>query len=205
MQEYRQARIRPSWQAVIGDTREIASDLLRLTEPQRRRRLQDHADALFSDLVHVGGAVFESADQVASVVPGYNLALRQVRRAEAALLGEVKRRIDELPSSPSGRSGTDARAQLLSELLNASMDTDPRRSEEQLHLRILRQLLPDEARILSTLSDGSRFTVRASSRPKRRRRTSNARERLHRGQSGSGARQRGRACLHHAPAPARFG
>lgn len=158
MRERAQARIKPSWQAVLGDAREIAADLLHFTEPQRRQRLQDHADAMFTDLVHLGAAMFVSADQVASLVPGYQMALRQARRAEAALLREVKGRIEEIAATPSGESA-DSRARALAELLNASMDTDPRRSEEQLHLRILRQLLPDEARILAALSDGTRFAV----------------------------------------------
>jgi hypothetical protein len=159
VREKAQARIKPSWQAVLGDAREIASDLVRFTEPQRRQRLQDHADAMFTDLVHLGGAMFVSADQVASLVPGYQLALRQARRAETALLRDVKRRIEEIAATPTSGEVVDSRARLLAELLNASMDTDPRRSEEQLHLRILRQLLPDEARILAALSDGTRFAL----------------------------------------------
>lgn len=158
MRDQTEARIKPSWQAVLDDAWEVGTDLIRLGEPKRRQRLQNHTDAMLTDLVHLGGAMVDSADRMASLLPGYEFALRQARRANAALLREVKRRIDELADAPSGQS-PDSRPQLLAELLGASMDTDPRRSAEKLHLRILRQLLPDEARILAALADGTRFAL----------------------------------------------
>jgi hypothetical protein len=78
---------------------------------------------------------------------------------ETALLRDVKRRIEELAATSASGEPADSRIRLLSELINASMDTDPRRSQEELQLRILRQLLPDEARILAALSDGTRYAL----------------------------------------------
>lgn len=45
------------------------------------------------------------------------------------------------------------------ELLQASVYADTRQSRENLHLRILRAMVPDEARILAALADGSRFPL----------------------------------------------
>jgi hypothetical protein len=152
------ARFKPSWQAVVGDAREIVSDLTRFNEPHRAQRLQDHADAMFTDLVHLGEAMLVTADHLARLLPGYRTATRQVRRAEVAVLRDVKRRIDEV-AAPEVGEGVDPRPQLLERLMQASMETNPRRSLELLHLRILRELLPDEARILAALSDGTRFAL----------------------------------------------
>jgi hypothetical protein len=153
------ARIRPGWEAVLGDVRQIAADVVRVNDPHREHRLQDHADTMFNDLVQLGGAMADSADRMASLVPGYRLAARQARRAEAALLREVKRRIEDVAATQPSGEQVDPRMGMLAELLNASLDTDPSRSQQQLHLRILRQMLPDEARILAALSDGTRFAL----------------------------------------------
>jgi hypothetical protein len=144
---------------VLGDARNIASELVGVGEPRSARRLQDHADAMFSDLVLLGESVLVSADQLARFVPGYRTAARQVRRAESAVLRDVSRRIEEVVATSDHDDRADPRAQLLDELLRSSLETNPRRSLERLHLRILRELLPDEARILAALSDGTRFAL----------------------------------------------
>ena len=159
MHDSDRTRIKPSWQALLGDARQIASDLTRLNEPLGAQRLEDHADGMFTDLAHLGEALMVTVDHAARLLPGYRMAARQLRRAEGAVLRNVKRRMDEATASPDAGGGAERPPELLAQLLQDSVETSPRRSLERLHLRILRELVPDEARILSALSGGTRFAL----------------------------------------------
>jgi hypothetical protein len=159
VQDNHRARIKPTWQAFLTDAREVVSDLVRFNEPDQGQRLQDHADAMFSDIVNLGEALLGSTDAVARTVPGYRTAKRQVQRAESAVIRDVKRRIDEISEIPLSGQVVDPRPKMLDQLLRASMESNPRRSLELLQMRILRSMVPDEARILAALSDGTRFAM----------------------------------------------
>jgi hypothetical protein len=124
-------------------------------------------------------------------LPGIDTAERGIRQVERQLLGELRRRLDEVDdpyhaaltaasamNRPSGNGHSTAfdaapvitvvpslnghveplRA-AMAELLNRSIGFGRERAKEYLYAIILRQLTPDEARILSALSDGSPFPL----------------------------------------------
>ncbi|EOD63850.1 Abi-alpha family protein [Amycolatopsis vancoresmycina] len=114
-------------------------------------------------------------------LPGVETAERSVRQVERQLLTELRRRLDEVDdpyhaaltaASAMNRSAAveatvtlvpvrDNHAEPLraamAELLNHSIGFGRERAREYFYAIILRQLTPDEARILSALSDGSPF------------------------------------------------
>jgi hypothetical protein len=116
-------------------------------------------------------------------LPGVGTAERGVRQVERQLLAELRRRLDEVDDPyhaaltaasamhrPGGRPveavvtlvpARDDHAEPLraamAELLNHSVGFGRDRAREYFYAIILRQLTPDEARILSALSDGSPF------------------------------------------------
>ena len=116
-------------------------------------------------------------------LPGVETAERGVREVERQLLTELRRRLDEVDdpyhaaltaASAMNRQGArpvEATVTLvpvrdnhveplraaMAELLNHSIGFGRDRAREYFYAIILRQLTPDEARILSALSDGSPF------------------------------------------------
>ena len=83
---------------------------------------------------------------------------------EEAVLREVKLRLDRLDATPprhqAGTGGASAHsrptpAQLLDDLLGASIDADSAGSREELYRSMLLRLVPDEARILAALAEGT--------------------------------------------------
>jgi hypothetical protein len=121
-------------------------------------------------------------------LPGVETAERGVRQVERQLLAELRRRLDEVDDpyhaaltaasamnrpAASGRGTIEATVTLvpardnhaeplraaMAELLNHSIGFGRERAREYFYAIILRQLTPDEARILSALSDGSPFPV----------------------------------------------
>jgi hypothetical protein len=110
--------------------------------------------------------------RVARQVPGVELAEDEYAKAERALLREVKQLLDEAaepgpsgptddfdaapaPYSPEGLSP----AERMSALLRRSMDQSPQDSRRSLLELLLGEITPDEARILSALSDGSAYAL----------------------------------------------
>ncbi len=177
MQDRPSKRIVPAWRAMLADTWQLAGSVVRSGDPEVASRLPSHADAMADDVLVLAEAVFQTGDRVARLVPGYSLAARQLRNTEAALLKQVKQRMDDAakselggrardgrggkggPNGRAGKGGPDPRARLLQELLRASLDADAGRSRENLHLRILRSMVPEEARILAALADGTRYPL----------------------------------------------
>lgn len=114
-------------------------------------------------------------------LPGVETAERSVRQVERQLLTELRRRLDEVDdpyhaaltaaSAMSRPAAVEATVTLvpardnhaeplraaMAELLNHSIGFGRERAREYFYAVILRQLTPDEARILSALSDGSPF------------------------------------------------
>jgi hypothetical protein len=121
-------------------------------------------------------------------LPGVEAAERGFHQVERQLLGELRRRLDEVDdpylvalSAASTNSGSDGRTgesstfpakdaiavvgrpeplrAAMAELLNRSIGFGRDQARDYLFAVILRQLTPDEARILSALSDGAPYPL----------------------------------------------
>ena len=96
----------------------------------------------------------------ATLAAGVAVAQQELQRAEEELWRFVRRRLDEVapvttPAPPPARlDGPPSPPVLLERLLTASLEQDRHDAEELLHLRVLRSLVPDEARIVAALSEG---------------------------------------------------
>lgn len=133
-------RLTGTWAAVLRDVRSLALDLT------------------------VAGA--QTARQVP--LPSIDELATGWSRVEDAVLREMKARLDQLDDqdrrpryrpgeAPAGSART--AAQLLDDLLAGSLEMDSIGSREELYRTLLRQLVPDEARILAALADGSRYPL----------------------------------------------
>ncbi|WP_051341966.1 Abi-alpha family protein [Pseudonocardia spinosispora] len=85
-------------------------------------------------------------------------------RVEDVVLREIKTRLDAVDTDPSqrrriGNDPTRTPAQLLDDLLGASIDADSARSRDELYRSLLLRLVPDEARILAALADGTPYPL----------------------------------------------
>lgn len=83
--------------------------------------------------------------------------------AECAVVRVMRRHLTDL-DPPAGLASADTEQtptpnQLLRTLLDRSMYTSPDKSRDALYLDLLQALVPDEARILAALSDGSAYPV----------------------------------------------
>ena len=102
-------------------------------------------------------------------VPGVSAGEREVQRLENAVFREIGRRIEssrppaELPPAGSNGSaraaGSEPPTELMDRLLQRSIVQTPTDGERDLIEMLLRELVPDEARILSALSDGSPYAL----------------------------------------------
>jgi hypothetical protein len=83
--------------------------------------------------------------------------------AERAVVRVMRRHLTDLDPSAAVASAdteqTPTPNQLLRTLLDRSMYTSPDKSRDALYLDLLQALVPDEARILAALSDGSAYPV----------------------------------------------
>lgn len=131
--------LRESWLAVFRDVRALAVDLTVASTSIARQ------------------VPMPPIDQLAT---GWT-------RIEEAVLRELKTRLDELDAADefrprhahlsAGRRPTPA--QLLDELLGASLEADAAASREELYRSLLLRLVPDEARILAALADGTPYPL----------------------------------------------
>ncbi|WP_161554205.1 Abi-alpha family protein [Stenotrophobium rhamnosiphilum] len=103
-------------------------------------------------------------------VPGGEFAQEQLEKIENRVLQELKGRLDQVDRGPSvavlnlsvtqrGRGKPRAPSDLLRDLLDASNTQSRDEALTGFHARVLASLLPDEARILSLLSDGRSFPL----------------------------------------------
>ena len=103
-------------------------------------------------------------------VPGGNFAQEQLERIEGRVMQELKGRLDQMDRTPSvavlalqvkenGRGKARAPAELLEDLLKASNEQTREQALTIFYTRALASLVPDEARILSTLADGRSFPL----------------------------------------------
>ena len=126
----------------------------------------------------MGGPVSTLLGAYASAVRAVRGAAREVpviRSIEAGVseverfwLGELRRLLDDAsangaPVTPPPPAGEPSEAPTLAErmqaLLSRSMDDTPAQSRSLLHEALLAELVPDEARILSALADGSTYPL----------------------------------------------
>ncbi len=122
----------------------------------------------------VGRMLSRSGWGLARRLPGGQALQREVQRLQDAALNEVRRMLD-VPGSAASPDVTreEHRAMMLihdsdgpeplrsamNELLERSVEPDRGASREYLYGNIISQLVPDEARILAALSDGSVFAA----------------------------------------------
>ena len=100
-------------------------------------------------------------------LPGMALARDLLDGIERDLLQQLKKRLEQLDAPPrttSARSrpvAVPARTPgaVLSELLARSTDQTFEESQRSYFMRLLQDIVPDEARILSALSDGTRYPL----------------------------------------------
>jgi hypothetical protein len=91
-------------------------------------------------------------------LPGRDFALNQLKYAEQRLLHEIKHRLDLMEPAESSQglehSTSERLHTRLSELLEHSQIQTREQAESDYFLTILQSLVPDQARILSALSEG---------------------------------------------------
>ena len=103
-------------------------------------------------------------------VPGGDFAQEQLEKIETRVLQELKGRLDQIDRGPAvavlnlsvtqkGRGKPRAPSDLLRDLLDTSNTQSREEALTSFHGRVLASLLPDEARILSVLSDGRAFPM----------------------------------------------
>lgn len=111
--------------------------------------------------------------RVTRSLPGGELAERQLLKLETTIVEEVRRRLEPAPTSPGFAWRLPDRDEDefvtlvrplnghveplragMAELLNQSANSDAEQATRFLYGTLLRQLVPDEARILAALSDG---------------------------------------------------
>jgi hypothetical protein len=120
-------------------------------------------ETTFGKLGDAAGWLARTGWRVTRGLPGGELAERQLRRLESAVVDEVRKRLEPAPGRadalvtlvrPMNGHVEPLRAGM-AELLNQSANADVARAVEYLHTTILRQLVPDEARILAALADSA--------------------------------------------------
>jgi hypothetical protein len=129
-------------------------------------------------LVGALGKVTRDLRDAVRTIPGVRLIEAQAQAGEQFLWREIRRRLDELepwpvapdagsrhlaPRSTNGQAASRARPPTIDEtirgLLARSMHHTPAESRRSLHELLVAEIVPDEARILSALSDGSVYPM----------------------------------------------
>jgi hypothetical protein len=112
--------------------------------------------------------LFADVVRVARRVPGVTLAERALGAVERPLMRELKHRLElispgegaaALAAAPDRDRPVPALPERMQLLLRRSMDQTPSDSQRSLFEHVLGELVPDEARILAALADGSRYAL----------------------------------------------
>jgi abortive infection alpha-like protein len=134
----RASGVTASWAAVFRDVRTLAVDLTAAGSQLARQLPVPQLDQLGTGLT----------------------------RIEDAVLREIKARLDQVDAANSpyhqhaaGGGAKPTPAQLLDELLGASIDADIAGSRDELYRSLLLRLVPDEARILAELAGGASYPL----------------------------------------------
>lgn len=148
----------------------------------RPDRLAEQAEALATQAGAFARWATRTGTGFARRLPGAAVVESELGQLERTVLSELRRRLDNVDPLADGRFGPDGgpdgdaeenpvRAApapapqteplrvAMAELLNRSLEQTPLRAREYLYLALLRQLVPDEARILSALADGSTYPL----------------------------------------------
>lgn len=111
--------------------------------------------------------LFRRTRALARHLPGFALAERGFLAGERLFLRELNARLEAVGSgnrtgvraSPGRRGGEQGVRKLLENLMEQAMEQSPEDGRRMLYISLLKQLLPDEARMLSALSDGSAYVL----------------------------------------------
>jgi hypothetical protein len=112
------------------------------------------------------------ANRVLKRLPGGSFAQEQLERIERRVLGELKQRLDRLErnatvsvlafsveDAASKKRGPYAPGELLRELIEISGEQTREQAQQSYYIAALKSLVPDEARILSALSDAKGYPL----------------------------------------------
>ena len=143
-------------------------------EPPPPAQVVAAAGAAVVSAAKVGRLLTRSGWSLARRLPGGEQVQREVQRLQDVALVEVRRLLD-IPDTDQRRASDDERRAVLliqngrpgdeplrdamSELLERSVEIDRGANRDYLYGNIMSQLVPDEARILAALSDGTRFAA----------------------------------------------
>lgn len=113
-------------------------------------------------------ALWSLAGQAARQVPGVSLTERELQRVERTVLRQLKDRLDAVddtvdqplaaPAEDAPEDSTTATEILAGLLHDSTAQTGPQ-ARDRLYRWLLQQILPDQARILAALSDGSTYPL----------------------------------------------
>lgn len=138
-------------------------------------RLGERAEALVTQAGAFARWATRTGTGLARRLPGASAVESELGQLERSVLIQLRRRLDSVDPLDDGRGGdpepsapvretppppqTEPLRVAMAGLLMRSMEQSARRAREYLYLALLRQLVPDEARILSALADGSAYPV----------------------------------------------
>lgn len=127
-------------------------------QPQRDGQERDGQSAAPGERLR---AWAQLARSVGERLPGGRLVFAGLDAAEHAVLAELRWRLAQLEPQHADAPAHDGAAMpaTLAELMQRSLDQRPDSAERVLLNQLVAQLVPDEARILAALSDGSRIAV----------------------------------------------
>jgi hypothetical protein len=114
------------------------------------------SDAVFDQLGHAARWLARTGWRATRGLPGGERAEQRLLNLETTVVNGIRRRLEPGVVTlvrPMNGQVAPLRAGM-ADLLNRSADADSARAIEYLHGTILRQLVPDEARILAALADG---------------------------------------------------
>lgn len=121
-----------------------------------------------------GGGATGGSDSLASRLlkrlPGGSYAQEQFERIEHRVLGELKQRLDKVDRRAAvsvlafaveggSRKRGAGPGELLRELLDLASEQTQQQAEHAYYMAALKSMVPDEARILSALSDGTTYPL----------------------------------------------
>ena len=143
-------------------------DSASLTDPQRSQKRgnvgrQKSDEVAVPRVFGLAGRVLNKAAGVALRLPGADRVQEQLGLAERLLLSELRQRMEQLDDGsrmlPAPGAVADNLPGRMETLLTQSAEQSVEEAERALFGYIIGQLLPDEARVLAALSDGSRHAL----------------------------------------------
>lgn len=115
----------------------------------------------------VGSGWLQRMNHLVHRLPGAGFAQRQAEWIETRMLTELKSRMDRLdarndaarPAPSGGHSGVSSLAEQMARLMEQAAEQSREQALTYLFEQIVRELVPDEARILGVLSDESAYPL----------------------------------------------